>query len=156
MQTHRARHSRFTKPAKAMSGGGIHAAGAVASAKRGVLRHGKAAKPRMGSAAVRPLKVASGSLWGAASRSATAPSFALLFPIGKTVAVSASFKQAAGQAKRVQRLIRQTAAQLGKAKAETTRKLLRPTRPSSRAALWQWYRGRGLSWARFVADHGLG
>lgn len=103
------------------------------------------------------MKVASGALWGAASRSATAPSLAR-FPIARTVAVSASFKQAAAQAKRVQRLIRQTAAQLGKAKAETTRKLLRPTRPlhSSRAALWQWYRGRGLSWARFVADHGLG
>lgn len=54
------------------------------------------------------------------------------------------------------RFVRQTETALRDAGAEATRPIIRPTRPlaSSRAALWEWYRRRGLSWARFVADHG--
>lgn len=72
--------------------------------------------------------------------------------------VERQFRAAAGALKRMQRLIRQTEALLRRAEHEATRRLLRPTRPlrphTSRAALWRWYRARGLSWARFVADHG--
>jgi hypothetical protein len=64
------------------------------------------------------------------------------------------FKTAVRQMKQAQRLVRQTVASLRKAELRP----VRPTRPSlsSRAELWSWYRRRGLSYARFVADHGMG
>jgi hypothetical protein len=72
--------------------------------------------------------------------------------------VATQFKAAMRLTKRLQRFIRQTAAVLWQTEAETTRRSVRPTRPmhSSRAELWRWYERRGLSWARFVADHGNG
>ncbi len=72
-------------------------------------------------------------------------------PIGR------QFKAAASALKRAQRLIRQTEALLRRAEHEATRRTLKPVRRSihsSRAGLWRWYRARGLTWARFVADHG--
>jgi len=71
--------------------------------------------------------------------------------------VGREFKAAAGALKRMQRLIRQTEALLRSAEHEATRRTLKPLRRSihsSRAELWRWYRARGLTWARFVADHG--
>ncbi len=71
--------------------------------------------------------------------------------------VGRQFKAAAGALKRAQRLIRQTEALLRRAEHEATRRTLKPVRRSihsSRAELWRWYRALGLSWARFVADHG--
>lgn len=70
--------------------------------------------------------------------------------------VAKQFKAAMRLTKRLQRLIRQTEALHRRAEAETTRRRLKPTRPlhSSRAELWRWYEQRGLSWRRFVADHG--
>lgn len=71
--------------------------------------------------------------------------------------VGRQFKAAAGALKRAQRLIRQTEALLRRAEHEATRRTVKPLRPSiltNRAKLWRWYRARGLSWARFVADHG--
>lgn len=71
--------------------------------------------------------------------------------------VGRAFKAAASALKRAQRLIRQTEALLRRAEHEATRRTLKPVRRSiysSRADLWRWYRARGLSWARFIADHG--
>jgi hypothetical protein len=70
--------------------------------------------------------------------------------------VAKQFKAAMRLTKRLQRLIRQTEALQRQAEAATPRRAMKPTRPlhSSRADLWRWYRARGLSWARFVADHG--
>ena len=71
--------------------------------------------------------------------------------------VRKEFRAATQALKLAQRFIRQTEALLRRAEMEATRRILRPIRRSpftSRAELWRWYRARGLSWARFVADHG--
>lgn len=88
------------------------------------------------------LKTSPGASWRAASLGFSAPNPAR------------EFKAAVRQMKQVQRLIRQTEASLRKAELRP----VRPTRPSlsSRAELWSWYRRRGLSYARFVAAHGMG
>lgn len=94
--------------------------------------------------------LAAGLLWRAASLRATVQSAAAL--------AERDFKAARRQLKRSQAIVRQTVALLDQARREATRRPLRPMRPltSSRAELWAWYRRRGLSWARFVADHGPG
>jgi hypothetical protein len=72
--------------------------------------------------------------------------------------VAKQFKAAMRLTKRLQRLIRQTEALHRRVEADIARRRLKPARPthSSRAELWRWYERRGLSWARFVADHGNG
>lgn len=93
---------------------------------------------------------AAGLLWHAASLRATAQTAAAI--------AERDFKAARRQLTRSQAIVRQTVALLDQARREATRRPLRPMRPltSSRAELWAWYRRRGLSWARFVADHGPG
>lgn len=93
---------------------------------------------------------AAGLLWRAASLRATAQSAAAI--------AERDFRAARRQLKRSQAIVRQTVALLDQARREATRRPIRPMRPltSSRAELWAWYRRRGLSWARFVADHGPG
>jgi len=94
--------------------------------------------------------LAAGLLWRAASQRATAQTAAAL--------AERDFRAARRQLKHSQAIVRQTVALLDQARREATRRPIRPMRPltSSRAELWAWYRRRGLSWARFVADHGPG
>lgn len=89
-------------------------------------------------------------LWRAASLRATAQASA--------AQAERDFKVARRQLKRSQAIVRLTVQLIEQAQREATRPAVRPKRPltSSRAALWAWYRRRGLSWARFVADHGPG
>lgn len=89
-------------------------------------------------------------LWRSASQRATAQSAA--------ARAERDFKAARRQLKRSQAIVRQTVALFDQARHEAARRPVRPQRPmtSSRAELWAWYRRRGLSWERFVADHGPG
>jgi hypothetical protein len=110
--------------------------------KLAAVRRAKTAKVKGGAVLTRPQKIAAAASWRAASLS-----FASANP-------AREFKAAVRQMKQVQRLVRQTEAVLHKAELRP----VRPTRPglSSRAELWSWYRRRGLSYARFEADHGIG
>lgn len=113
----------------------------------------KAAKSGAGRASSTPsqaAKVAPAASWRVAAVKLAAP------PASNPVH---AFNAAVRQMKQAQRMVRQTEAILRKAEAATARSTnIQPTRPlhSSRAQLWRWYERRGLSWARFVADHGNG
>jgi len=114
----------------------------LAAARRAKTVKMKAAKVKGGAVLTRPQKIAPAASWRAASLSVASANPAR------------EFKAAVRQMKQAQRLVRQTEAVLHK----TELRPVQPTRPglSSRAELWSWYRRRGLSYARFEADHGIG
>jgi hypothetical protein len=127
LQTHRARHHRFAKAA-------------AVEHRAPTIRKGGAAGGN----------IAASGLWRMASLRLTTGS--------ATATTMRAFKAALRSIKRSEQLIRQSDSLLRQAEAEAQRRSARPTRPAhtSRAALWRWYKARGLSWDRFVADHGVG